>query len=304
MSDLSPELGKTEGSKDPLFTAEGLLPTFDEAKLLEHFKVSDEIRSVFYEEENSFAPERPQNKLRNKRFINVWFKSVTIRGVTFQDCVFEDCRLIGTIFLECEFHDCTFRRCNTHKIQFQRTYIDPTSFIEMPDRKKYSNIGVHLFQQLYRNSAEMLQSDFSNSAEYEFKKWQRYELSSKWRNNEPHKGRIARRWASNLFFSLVSGYGLKPLRVVGWLLLTLVCVVVFNYSCWTSFKFHSGSNLNVDNPSLPLAVYYSIVTLTTLGYGDITPQSDFGLIATSTEVIFGLVGLAMLASALIKKVLR
>jgi hypothetical protein len=304
MSNIPQGPAQIVGSKDPLFTSEEIYPTFDKAKLLEHFKVSDEIRNVFYEEESTFEPERPQNKLKNKKFVNVWFKSVTIRGVTFQDCVFEDCRLIGTIFVDCEFHDCTFKHCNTHKIQFKRTYIDPTSFIDMPDKNKYSNIGVHLFQQLYRNSAEMLQSDFSNSAEYEFKKWQRYELLSKWRNREPHKWRIARRWMSNFFFFLVSGYGLKPFRVVGWLFLTLTCVGAFNYNYWTSFDFHSGSSLSVDKPSLPLAIYYSIVTLTTLGYGDITPQSSFGLLATSTEVIFGLVGLAMLASALIKKVLR
>jgi hypothetical protein len=174
----------------------------------------------------------------------------------------------------------------------------------MPDKKRYANIGVHLFQQLYRNSAEMLQPDFSNLAEYEFKKWQRYELGSKWRNREPHKWRIARRWTRNLFFFLVSGYGLKPFRVVMWLLAILTGVIVFNYNCWSSFDFHSNSGLGVEAPSLPLAIYYSVVTLTTLGYGDITPQSSFGLLATSIEVIFGLVGLAMLASALIKKVLR
>lgn len=304
MSEILQPQHKTPGSKDPLFSSESELPTFNEARLLEHFQVSDEVKNVFYEEGSTFRPERPRNKLRNKRFINVWFKSATIQGLTFQDCVFEDCRLIGTIFKDCEFHDCEFKHCNTHKIQFESTYIDPSSFVDLPDKNKYPNIGVHLFQQLYRNSVEAHQPDFSNSAEYEFKKWKRYELLWKLRNREPHKWRNGKRWATNLFFFLVSGYGLKPLRVVSWLLLSLTGVITFNYNYWSWFDFHSGSGLSVGQATLPLAVYYSVVTLTTLGYGDITPQSSFGLLATSIEVIFGLVGLALLASALIKKVLR
>jgi hypothetical protein len=294
----------TRTATDPLFTSETALPTFSQQQLLDHFNVSDEIKNIFYEQGQFLNPDRPYNKLKNKKFINVWFKNVIIDGMTFQDCVFEDCRMIGTIVRDCEFHDCEFKRCNTHKIHFERTYIDPTSFVEMPDKRKYANIGVYLFQQLYRNSDEMLQPDFRNAAEYEFRKWQRYELSSKWRNGDAHKQRVAKRWAGNMFFFLISGYGLKPFRVALWFFLFLISVLGFNYGCWHRFDFYSSSGLSVANATLPLAIYYSVVTLSTLGYGDITPRSSFGLLATSAEAILGLVWLALVASVLIKKVLR
>jgi hypothetical protein len=291
-------------STDPLFRAEQSLTTFDQAKLLDHFKVSDNLRDVFLKVGEHLSPERPLNRFRNKTFLNVWFKNVTVENVAFHDCIFEDCRFIGTEFRSCEFHDCEFRRCNTHKIQFDRTYIDPLSFIKMPDKNKYWNIGVYLFQQLLRNSSEMHQAEFADAAEYEFKRWKRYEFAYKWRNRDGRRWRNAKRWLVNMFWFVVSGYGLKPLRVVCWLTILLLGVVTVNYNFWTWFDFNSSSGLSVSQPTVALAIYYSVVTLTTLGYGDVTPRSSFGLITTSVEVVFGLIALGILASALVKKVLR
>lgn len=289
---------------DPLFRSDKRLPNVNADKLLDLIDSQDIIRDIFYDEGTVFNPGDLRNSVRNRTFLNVWLKRVVVENVQFHDCIFEDCRMIGTRFLNCEFHDCQFKRCNTHKIQFEHTYINPSSFVEMPDRKHYSNIGVHTYQQLFRNSVEEHQPDFSATAEFEFKKWQRFDLAAKWRDGDPHRFRIARRWVSNLIFSGSSGYGLRPSRLVGWLFFGLVLAITFNYRYWKCFDFHSSAGLNLAEPTVQLAIYYSVVTLTTLGYGDITPQSNFGLVASSVEVILGLLGLTLLASALIKKVLR
>jgi voltage-gated potassium channel len=39
--------------------------------------------------------------------------------------------------------------------------------------------------------------------------------------------------------------------------------------------------------SIPMAVYWSIVTMTTVGYGDITPQTVLGQILSSALMIIG-----------------
>ena len=39
--------------------------------------------------------------------------------------------------------------------------------------------------------------------------------------------------------------------------------------------------------SIPVAVYWAIVTMTTVGYGDITPQTDFGRLIASVMMLLG-----------------
>jgi len=46
--------------------------------------------------------------------------------------------------------------------------------------------------------------------------------------------------------------------------------------------------VNVEHWSLVDAVYFSVVTLGTVGYGDITPKTDLGKIFTTFYIIFGL----------------
>ena len=118
----------------------------------------------------------PRRLFTDKAFTNVSFSWTTISGVTFRDCVFTDCLFMSTRFVDCEFHDCTFKGCNPHKVVFANTYIDPTVFEGMLDKVKYSNIGMHLFQQLYKNSTEMHQREFADAAELNRQKWVRYTL--------------------------------------------------------------------------------------------------------------------------------
>lgn len=39
--------------------------------------------------------------------------------------------------------------------------------------------------------------------------------------------------------------------------------------------------------SIPISVYWAIVTMTTVGYGDITPQTDFGRLIASVMMLLG-----------------
>ena len=50
--------------------------------------------------------------------------------------------------------------------------------------------------------------------------------------------------------------------------------------------------------------YYSIVTYTTLGFGDVTPRTVGGMVVVTIEVILGYVTLGLLISILANKVAR
>ena len=53
-----------------------------------------------------------------------------------------------------------------------------------------------------------------------------------------------------------------------------------------------------------IMLYYSVVTFTTLGFGDITPKGEFSMIIVMFEVILGYIFLGMLISVLSNKVAR
>jgi hypothetical protein len=70
----------------------------------------------------------------------------------------------------------------------------------------------------------------------------------------------------------------------------IILAFVFANFYWASWRANpccSFNNLS-DNPSFVGFFYFSIVTITTLGYGDITPASSMTRILASIEVILGI----------------
>ena len=59
-----------------------------------------------------------------------------------------------------------------------------------------------------------------------------------------------------------------------------------------------------DNPTWFSSFYYSVVTLTTLGYGDVTPASTAAQIVALIEVVIGYVMLGGLICLLSNKLAR
>ena len=60
----------------------------------------------------------------------------------------------------------------------------------------------------------------------------------------------------------------------------------------------------VARPSLERSVYFSVVTITTLGFGDLTPYTSYGRFLVAVEVIAGYMLLGLLVSVLATKLVR
>jgi uncharacterized protein YjbI with pentapeptide repeats len=71
------------------------------------------------------------------------------------------------------------------------------------------------------------------------------------------------------------------------------------YALWPQMLDYSNSAQTWFTP-----VYYSVVTYTTLGFGDVTPRTLAGEILVTLEVIFGYVTLGLLLAILSQKVAR
>ncbi|RYZ66801.1 MAG: hypothetical protein EOP09_12120, partial [Proteobacteria bacterium] len=106
----------------------------------------------------SSAPNR--HRIEGIHFWNVSFSKTIVRYIEFKDCNFEQCLFIGTQFDDCRFTDCIFLDNNTHRVEFIDCYIDPASFEFCILNLEHSNIGVHLFQEILRNSRQQSQPEF------------------------------------------------------------------------------------------------------------------------------------------------
>ena len=271
-------------------------------EFLSHLERSDHLKSVIYAP-GKLSIDRPKNKLRNKAFENVSFSKTTIRNINFINCSFEDCLFIGTEFVSCEFHGCSFKCCNPYQSVFRQTYLNPTHFAKILNPKEHSNIGIILFQRLMANFIELKQHQLSKLSEYYFRKWKRYQLCYDFRNKKITNAQFIKKWVPDKLYDLFAGYGLRTALFIGWTLIIFVLIIIVNHILWDSFGMKSDL-AGIGKPNLITTFYYTVITLSTLGYGDITPSTSLGMAFAGVESILGIIWLAILASIIIKKIVR
>lgn len=271
-------------------------------ELTDHLRRSDHLKDVIYAPDE-LSLERPRNRLKNKSFENVSFSKTMIKEAVFLDCTFRDCLFIGTEFESCEFHGCTFAGCNPYKASFSKTYINPTLFARVLDPKEHSNIGVILFQRLMVNFIEAKQHQFAKMAEYYFKKWKRFQLCYDFRNKKVSAAVFLKKWVPDKLYDSFAGYGLRTTPFLVWTLVLFALIILTNHTLWDHFGMR-GDLDQIGKPNLIVTFYYTVITLSTLGYGDITPGTSLGMALAGVEALLGIIWLAILASIIIKRMVR
>jgi len=89
----------------------------------------------------------------------------------------------------------------------------------------------------------------------------------------------------DIFSWALWGFGERPVRTIGWMF-AVIAIWMFIY--FISIQKGISGNLSA-------SLYYSIVTFTTLGYGDIVPNNELRLIAAS-EALLGALLIALLVA--------
>ncbi|MBT7903645.1 ion transporter [Candidatus Woesearchaeota archaeon] len=98
------------------------------------------------------------------------------------------------------------------------------------------------------------------------------------------------------FFGKITWHVLKVIRLV------VTIFLIFFVASGVFFTIENGVNPNVSN--FGDAFYFIVVTLTTVGFGDITPVSDAGKWATVLMIISGIMLIPWQASQVIKEWLQ
>lgn len=261
---------------------------------------ADALRDLLIQPDE-LAPQRPRNRIHDKKFTNVSFSKKELRGVEFKRCGFIDCLFIGTHFNECDFHDCTFEGCNLYKARFTACYIDPVAFEHTCDPSRHSNVGVGLFQQLMQNSANTQQPDFSHSAQYLFRKWQRYQYWREFKNKERTLKSLMSKWVPSLLYDHLAGYGIRLFPFVRLTVLLLAALTAANYWAWARYNF-GADPAATSSASWLTSFYYTIATMTSLGLNDPGPHSTIGMLASGAQAMLGVIWFSLLASIIVKRV--
>jgi voltage-gated potassium channel len=100
----------------------------------------------------------------------------------------------------------------------------------------------------------------------------------------------------DFFFGRVSAFRLQVARVV----FTIITIVFV----WAGFIFYAESGL--ENPALATfadSVYFTIVTLSTVGFGDITPMTGLGRLFTVLMILSGIIMIPWQAGKLVRLLL-
>jgi tetratricopeptide (TPR) repeat protein len=103
----------------------------------------------------------------------------------------------------------------------------------------------------------------------------------------------------NFFLNKFCGHGEKPWRAMAWILFYIIFFSVL-FKCFDLIAFKDPGKTVCCLQSL----YFSVVTFTTLGYGDIVPRDPTGQVFVVIEVIVGFLMLGLFLATIIRKMTK
>ena len=244
-----------------------------------------------------------KNKFDEVIFNNGSFNKTTIQKITFRRCKFINCYFVGTKIVDCIFHNCEFINCNTYRFTLENTYINPNYFKNCVKEKQNANVAVETFEKLMKNARQIQQPDYMESADFYFRKWQRFNLKHKFKKGDINCFIFLWRYFTNLVYEKTIGYGYSVGNFVIFFISSFIGLTWWNYNHWYWYKLSLDKHL-IYNDSLYKASYLTFRNITAYDLAGYYSESNFGLINSMVQGLFGFVLLGMLVSLFTKKIIR
>lgn len=258
---------------------------------------NDECSHLIYQPEELSGSETSPMKLTNKVFHATSFRKTKIANVNFVNCRFTDCVLAGSQLESCEFIHCIFEGTNTHKIKISNCQIDPKQFANNFNLKTDANIAVDLYQELYKNAVREHQPDHANEALYRMKLAKSRQRDWRYKNGELGLFKYWFAKSADFISRLAWGYGLRLSNILYTTIASFFFFAVLNYIFRTRM-FKDGTV-----ETLLDSLYFTCITITTVGYGDIHPVTTFGKSIVIFEAIVGYVLMSLFIATAAKRLL-
>lgn len=271
------------------------IDSFDEFLRAE---VSDCWENLHYYPEQFGPGSRNHYVFKEKTFKEISFKDSELTKLKFVRCTFQKCLFIGAKASSCEFVGCVFRDTNTHKWKFSSCLVDPKQFSKNFDLLQDANIAIDLYQSLYKCSIEEHQPEYAVESLYHMREAEFRHLNSQLERGTIGKKEYYSRKASSFLHREISGYGLKFSKIARFAIIVTLFFTGLNWLFGDSIFANGKVEGFVD------AFYFTIITMTTLGFGDITPVTTCGKILISLQAVAGFSILSVALAGVANKAIR
>lgn len=226
-------------------------------------------------------------EVKNSLFFNAKLKNTTLTNARFDACdfrcaSFDYARITEAVLDACDFSQASMEECNMAQTSVAHSVFNEVSL-------KGSIIrGIHDYE-----NAQWIGTDIRNinfAGAYHLRRHiQDENYIYEFKNRSVLHAFYYRIW------QITSNCGRSLSR---WMILILLQITVFTY-LYTVVDVDYGKYESTISP-----LYYSIATMTTLGYGDVVPASGAAQMLASLQVVFGYIMLGGLLSILTNKLAR
>ncbi|MEN5395625.1 ion channel [Stenotrophomonas sp. TWI377] len=276
------------------FNIEGRRLESEEA-LLSHIKDHGWKEFLYYPQE--FDPSTPAlRRIKEATIQRSSLSKTIVKGVSFTNCDFIDCLFIGTEFINCEFTDCSFTACNMYKAKASECLIDPEQFKNNFDLRSDSNIAIGWFHALYRNSLATSQPSYARNSLYRMRVAERNQIAREIRKNFSLWKTVL--YSQSMLHDAISGYGQKTWRILAAFSLLTSAAVLINF-IFRNEIFGQGQV-----STFLQALYFTCVTVSTVGFGDVTPKTEIGRLVVSLEALLGPLFFTMALTEVAGRIMR
>ncbi len=226
-------------------------------------------------------------KLSGAVFTDANLQNATLSGANMQAANLRCANLQGARLREVNLHGADLSRADLRRVDLEKGQVDGAVF-HRADMRGSCLAEVHGYERANWIGADIRDLEFTGAH-----LCRRFILDQ----NYLHEFRNRNRYSQALYYIwwLTSDCGRSALR---WTLLTFGIVLLFA-------AFYTQVDVDFGAYPTPLSpLYFSVVTLTTLGFGDVLPKSQTAQLLTMIQVFIGYVMLGGLLSIFSSKMAR
>jgi hypothetical protein len=252
--------------------------------------------------------------LRDKYLRDVTFKGGLVRHCRLEFCnlrnsSFERIDFTGSVFLNCDLRRATFTSCTLWYATFDKCSLNYDAILRSAPTE--TNLRHLFFRTLRLNALSMgdkasadmllhleLTAERDELANIAFRSTDYYRRKYDKLDQLRAAGRLCLHVVNDLFWG--HGFNLKRLLASG-----VVTMAIFAGICrWSPATYHVTGEPGARSLTLPEATYYSVISFTTGGFGDVMPGNAFARTITASEGLVGIVFLGFFAAAVYRRYSR